>query len=205
MKKILLTCLLALGSAAFAQVGPPQATNPNTNNGYGFTQTTGIYTPLSASRTIWQSGAALGTDAVSAAINLPSAFKFNGKSYNAVYLSNNGFVTLGTAALAATYTGLSTDTTTPYEGAFAGFAANLKNANTTTSEISYETVGSKFIVQFKDLQGSGASAAQLLNFQIQFDLTSNNVSIVYGNCVSGTAVLTGQVGIRGSEDRKSVV
>jgi hypothetical protein len=42
-------------------------------------------------------------------------------------------------------------------------------------------------------------AAQLLNFQIQFDLTSNNVSIVYGNCVSGTAVLTGQVGIRGSE------
>lgn len=199
MKKILLTCLLALGSAALAQVGPPQATNPNTNNGYGFTQTTGTYTPLSASRTIWQSGAALGTDAVSAAINLPSAFKFNGKSYNAVYLSNNGFVTLGTAALAATYTGLSTDTTTPYEGAFAGFAANLKNANTTTSEISYETVGSKFIVQFKDLQGSGASAAQLLNFQIQFDLTSNNVSIVYGNCVSGTAVLTGQVGIRGSE------
>jgi hypothetical protein len=122
-------------------------------------------TPLSASRTIWQSGAALGTDAVSAAINLPSAFKFNGKSYNAVYLSNNGFVTLGTAALAATYTGLSTDTTTPYEGAFAGFAANLKNANTTTSEISYETVGSKFIVQFKDLQEVGHLLRSFLIFR----------------------------------------
>jgi hypothetical protein len=199
MKKILLTCLLVAGAASFAQVGPPQATNPNTNNGYGFTQTSGAYSPLSGSRTIWQSGATLGTDAVSAAINLPSVFKFNGKSYSSVYISNNGFVTFGTAALAATYTGLSTDTTTPYEGAFAGFAVNLRNANTTTSEISYETVGSKFIVQFTDLQGSSAAAAQLINFQIQFDMTTNNVGIVYGNCVSGTATLTAQVGIRGAE------
>lgn len=199
MKKLLLTCLVALSVGAYAQVGPPQATNPNTNNGYGFTQSSGTYTPLSASRTIWQSGATLGTDAVSAAINLPSAFKFNGKSYSSIYISNNGFVTLGTAAVSSTYTGLSTDTTTPYEGAFAGFAVNLRNANTTTSEIAYETVGSKFIVQFTDLQGNSAAAAQTLNFQIQFDLITNIVNIVYGNCVSGTAALTGQVGIRGSE------
>ncbi|SIS32569.1 Por secretion system C-terminal sorting domain-containing protein [Chryseobacterium shigense] len=188
-----------MSMGAYAQVGPPQATNPNTNNGYGFAQSSGTYTSLSASRTIWQSGAALGTDAVSAAINLPSAFKYNGKSYSSIYISNNGFVTLGTPALAATYVGLSTDTTTPYEGAFAGFAANLRHASTTTSEISYETVGSKFIVQFTDLQGSTAAAAQIINFQIQLDLTSNTVTIVYGNCVSGTATLTGQVGIRGSE------
>lgn len=188
-----------MSMGAYAQVGPPQATNPNTNNGYGFAQNSGTYTPLSAGRTIWQSGATLGTDAVSAAINLPSAFKYNGKSYSSIYISNNGFVTLGTPALAATYSGLSTDTTTPYEGAFAGFAANLRHASTATSEISYETVGSKFVVQFTDLQGNTAAAAQLINFQIQLDLTSNNVTIVYGNCVSGTATLTGQVGIRGSE------
>lgn len=188
-----------MSMGAYAQVGPPQATNPNTNNGYGFTQSTGTYTPLSAGRTIWQSGTTLGTDAVSAAINLPSPFKYNGKSYSAVYISNNGFVTLGTPALSNTYTGLSTDTSTPYEGAFAGFATNLRHASATTSEISYETVGSNFIVQFTDLQGSSAAAAQTLNFQIQFDLTSNNVNIIYGNCTSGTATLTGQVGIRGSE------
>ncbi len=198
MKKLLLACVLAVGVSMSAQVGPPQAANPNTNNGYGFTQTNGTYTPLSSNRTVWQAGATLATDAVSAAINLPSAFKFNGRSYNAVYLSNNGFVTLGLPALATTYTALSTDTT-PYEGAFAGFAVNLKNANTTTSEIAYETVGSKFIVQFTDLQGSSASAAQLLNFQIQFDMVSNSVSIVYGNCVSGAATLTGQVGVKGFE------
>lgn len=199
MKKLLLACVLAFGVSTSAQVGPPQATNPNTNNGYGFTQTSGTYMPLSSNRTVWQAGATLGTDAVSAAINLPSVFKFNGRSYNSVYLSNNGFVTFGSPPLAATYTGLSTDTTAPYEGAFAGFAANLKNANTTTSEIAYETIGSKFIVQFTDLQGSSASAAQLLNFQIQFDMVSNSVSIVYGNCVSGSATLDGQVGIRGAE------
>ncbi|MDP9960952.1 fibronectin type III domain-containing protein [Chryseobacterium lathyri] len=198
MRKFLLSCLVSMSMGAYAQVGPPQATNPNTNNGYGFAQSSGAYTPLSAGRTIWQSGATLGTDAVSAAINLPSVFKYNGKSYSSIYISNNGFITLGTAPSASTYTGLSTDTI-PYEGAFAGFATNLRNANTTTSEISYETVGSKFVVQFTDLQGNSAAVAQTISFQIQLDLTSNTVSIVYGNCVSGTATLTGQVGIRGSE------
>ncbi|MBB6369341.1 fibronectin type III domain-containing protein [Chryseobacterium shigense] len=199
MKKLLLSCLVAMSMGTYAQVGPPQATTPNTNNGYGFAQSSGTYTPLSASRTIWQSGATLGTNAVSAAINLPSVFKYNGKSYSSIYISNNGFVTLGTAAGTTTYTGLSTDTSTPYEGAFAGFAANLRNANTTTSEISYESVGSKFVVQFTDLQGNSASTAQAINFQIQFDLVTNTVSIVYGSCVSGTSTLSGEVGIRGSE------
>ena len=71
-------------------------------------------------------------------------------------------------------------------------AVNLKNANTTTSEISYETVGSKFIIQFTDLQGNSASAAQLISFQIQLDSSNNSVSIVYGTCASGIATLTGQ-------------
>jgi len=193
-------CSLAMNFLVTAQVGPPLAANPNTNNGYGFTQSSGTYTPLSASRTVWQLGAVIGTDLVSSAISLPSPFTYNNQKYSSVYISNNGFITLGGAAAATTYTGLSTDISpTTYDGAFAGFAVNLRNANTTTSEISYETVGTKFIVQFTDVQGSTASAAQLINFQIQLDLTAKTVAIVYGNCVSGTATLTGQVGIRGSE------
>jgi hypothetical protein len=193
---------MSLGIGASAQVGPPQASTPNTLNGYGFAQSSGTYTSLSASRTIWQSGATLGTDAVSSAVTLPSAFKYNGKSYTNIYISNNGFITFGSAPLAATYTGLSTNVTTAgsmYEGAVAGFGVNLKNANTTTSEISYETVGSKFIVQFTDLQGSSASAAQLITFQIQLDSSNNSVAIVYGACASGAATLTGQVGLKGAE------
>ncbi len=201
MKKLLLACMMALGIGASAQVGPPASANPNTvPQGYGFTQSSGTYTPLSASRTIWQSGAALGTDAASAAITIPS-FKFNGKTYTTLYISNNGFITFGTAPLAATYTGLSTDSAVANlaEGAVAGFAANLVNANTTTSEIAYETVGTKFSVQFTDLKVSGGAAAQLLNFQIQLDSSNNTVAIVYGTCASGTATATGQVGLRGSE------
>lgn len=200
MKRILLTCLIASYCGVSAQIGPPQIASPNTNNGYGITQTSGTYTPLSASRTIWQTGDTMATDLVSAAIPLPSTFTYNNQKYNSVYISNNGFVTLGGAMSNGTYTALSTDIspTTP-EAVFAGFAANLKNANTTTSEISYETVGSVFIVQFTDVQGNSGSASQLLNFQIQMNLTSGTVALVYGNCVSGTANLVGQVGIRGSE------
>ncbi|MBO9693113.1 T9SS type A sorting domain-containing protein [Chryseobacterium sp.] len=200
MKKILLTCLTAFYYCVSAQVGPPQLTTPNTNNGYGFTQSTGTYTPLSANRTIWQSGATIGTDLVSGAIPLPGPFTYNNQKYTSVYISNNGFITFGIPASSTTYTGLSSDISpTTYDGAFAGFAANLRHANTATSEIAYETVGSKFIVQFTDVQGNSASSAQLLNFQIQLDLNAKTIAIVYGNCVSGTSTLTGQVGIRGSE------
>lgn len=203
MKKILLTCLLAFSSAAFAQVGPPQATSTNSFNGYGFTKSNGAYTALPSTKTIWQSGATLNTNLVSAAINLPSSFKFNGKAYTSIYISNNGFITFSKPGTATNYTPLSTDTSTAanmYDGAVAGFSNNLRNANTATSEISYDTVGSKFIVQFTDLQGSSASTAQLINFQIQLDLSNNSISIVYGNCVSGTSTLTGQVGLKGAEN-----
>ena len=202
MKKLLLTCMTALSLGAAAQVGPPQATNPNTNNGYGFAQTSGTYAPLSSGRTIWQSGATLATDAVSSAVTLPFTFKYNGKNYTNLYISNNGFVTFGSPTAVGTYTGLSTDLTTTgnvIDGSIAGFSANLKNANTTTSEISYETVGSKFIVQFTDLQGNSASASQLITFQIQLDSSNNSVAIVYGNCASGTATLSGEVGLKGAE------
>ncbi|UKB85328.1 T9SS type A sorting domain-containing protein [Chryseobacterium sp. MEBOG06] len=200
MKKILLTCLTAFYYCVSAQVGPPQAAGPNTNNGYALTQSSGTYTPLSANRTIWQSGATMGTDLVSGAIPLPTPFTYNNQKYSSVYISNNGFITLGVPAANTTYTGLSTDVSpTTYDGAFAGFAVNLRHASTTTSEIAYETVGSKFIVQYTDVQGNTASAAQLINFQIQLDLTAKTIAIVYGNCVSGSATLSGQVGIRGSE------
>jgi len=194
--------MIALSLGASAQVGPPLAANPNANNGYGFVQSSGVYTPLSASRTIWQVGSALSTDGVSSAIPLPASFRYNGRNYSNIFISNNGYITFGSPSTATTYTALSTNVTTAgslYEGAIAGFATNLRNANTTTSEISYETVGTKFIVQFSDLQSNTGSVAQLLNFQIQLDTSNNSIDIVYGTCASGTASLTGQVGLKGAE------
>lgn len=198
--------MLALSYGAFAQVGPPQSTNPNTNNGYGFAQSSGAYVPLTAGKTVWQSGATLATNGVSGSINLPSPFKYNGKSYSVIYISNNGFITFGSAPVANAYTGLSTNSAVPNlaEGAVAGFANNLINANTTTSEIAYEAIGGRFIVQFTDLKNTGGSATQLLNFQIQLDIINGSVQIVYGNCVSGTAITTGEVGLRGADGRGDV-
>ncbi|SHE91118.1 Fibronectin type III domain-containing protein, partial [Flavobacterium fontis] len=183
-----------------AQVGPPTS-GAGITNGYSFAQTSGTYTPLSASRVIWQSNATLGTDAVSSAVTLPWTFRFNGKSYNSIRISNNGFITFGdNPPLATTYTGLSSNPNPNYEGAIAGFAVNLRNATTTTSEISYETVGGNtFVVQFQDLQGNTAAAAQRITFQIQLEQTTNVVRIVYGTWASGTAALTGQVGLKGGE------
>ncbi len=193
--------MLALSAGTYAQVGPPSGANPNPNNGYGFAQSSGTYTSLSASRTIWQSGSTLSTDGISSSVTIPS-FKYNGRTYNSVFISNNGFITFGTTpSLATTTTGLSTDSSAPntIEGAIAGFSSNLVNANTTTSEIAYETVGSKFVVQFTDLKLSGGSANQLLNFQIQLDSSNNSIAIVYGTCASGSANATGQIGLKGAE------
>ncbi|KQT16846.1 hypothetical protein ASG31_10735 [Chryseobacterium sp. Leaf404] len=198
--------MLALSAGIFAQVGPPQSTSPNTNNGYGFLQSIATYVPLTSGKTVWQSGAALGTNGVSGAINLPSPFTYNGKSYSVLYISNNGFITFGSAPTASTYAGLSSNSAVPNlaEGAIAGFANNLVNANTTTSEIAYETVGGRFIIQFTDLKNTSGSASQLLNFQIQLDTANGTVNIVYGNCVSGTATTTAEVGLRGTDGRGDV-
>lgn len=200
MKKLLLASIVAFSIVTNAQVGPPQATNPNTYNGYGFEQISGTYTPLSAGRTIWQSGETLATNAVSSAIALPFTFTFNGKGYTSIYINNNGFITFGNASTATTYNPLSTNTTIN-DGAVAGFAINLKNANTTTSEISYETIGSIFVIQFTDLQGNSVASGdtQLINFQIQLDSSNNSIAIVYGSCASGAANLAGQVGLKGAE------
>ena len=59
-----------------------------------------------------------------------------------------------------------------------------------------------FIIQYKDIKGSGAATAQRLTFQIQLKETSNIIDIVYGpSNASGTANLLGQVGVRGSSQK----
>lgn len=196
---LLIAMLVFTGPFYKSQVGPPTS-GSGINNGYSFAQTLGVYTPLSSAKTVWQSGAVLINDAVSDAIPLPWSFKFNGKSYNSIWISNNGYITFGAVpfipnTVRTPVNILSTDT--PEEVAVAGFAANLFPATNAASEIAYETVGTNFVVQFKDLQGS-SSATQRLNFQIQLNSTNNSIAIVYGECVSGNTVFEGQVGLKGA-------
>ena len=191
-----LILIIFTGNIAFAQVGPPTA-GAGLYNGYSFAQSNGTYTPLPSSKTTWEISVLLSFDAISAPISLPWDFKFNGKTYKSIRISNNGFITFGkTAPESSSYSVISDDAL--IDGAVAGFSSNLKNANLFTSEISYAVVGSSFVVQFTDLQGS-SSATQKISFQIILNSTDNSVSVVYGNCVSGNATLIGEVGLKGAD------
>ena len=87
IRKLLAFCFGALLPAVgWAQIGPPN-TNAATNNAYNFTQSVsgGAYVTLTGG-TVFQTGAAVSTDAVTAAITLPFTFPFNGRTYTTVFL-----------------------------------------------------------------------------------------------------------------------
>ncbi|MFN5182526.1 MAG: beta strand repeat-containing protein, partial [Bacteroidota bacterium] len=184
----------------YGQVGGANATYS-----YISTQTTSTYSSIAAG-TVHYSAAATSTDGVTAAVNIGFNFTFNGIVYTQVFISNNGFITFGTAPGTANYTPLS-NTTAPYnhDGAISGFGANLAASTVAGAapEVRSQLTGIApnrvFVVQYKDIKGSGAAAAQRLTFQIQLKETSNVIDIVYGaGNASGTANLLGQVGVRGS-------
>ena len=194
----LLTVLSTTG--VVAQVGPPNGTAGAAGTAragttaYTFAQSSGTYTAI-AGGTQYQAGGSLNTDAVSAAVNIGFNFLYNNRTYSTVRISQNGFITFGAnPALTTTYTGLSSNVSNfPYEGAIAGFAANLRASAVAgaTPEIRYETLGSApnrtFVVQYQDVAILTTGTAQRLNFQIRLNETSNTVAIVYGTVASGAA------------------
>ncbi|MFN5912564.1 MAG: hypothetical protein ACK45H_14575 [Bacteroidota bacterium] len=127
---------------------------------YTYATSAGTYTAITG--TTWLSGAAVGTDAVSSAINLPWTFKYNGKNYTQLFISNNGFVTFGSATEATVYlpisnTSNSTTVTNAYDGALSPFGTNLVHSTVAGSAptIIYGTSGSDFVNQFTDVARTG--------------------------------------------------
>ncbi|MFN5296298.1 MAG: beta strand repeat-containing protein, partial [Flavobacteriales bacterium] len=205
----LLTVLSTTG--VVAQVGPPNGTSTVAGTAlagttaYAFAQSSGTYTAITGG-TVYQSAGTLNTDAVSSAVNIGFNFLYNNRTYSTVRISNNGFITFGAnAPLTTTYTGLSSNVNPAYEGAIAGFAANLRASAVAgaTPEIRYETLGASpnrtFVVQFQDVGVSTTATTQRLNFQIRISETTNVVQIVYGTTAWATATATGQVGLKGGE------
>lgn len=169
---------------------------------YQFASSSGTYTAITGG-TVWQSGATLATNAVTN-VTLPFTFNFNGTNYTTINISNNGFITFGaTAPAASDYAALSTSTS--YSGAIVGYGLNLVNSPVggTTPEIRYEQVGSEFIIQFQDLGRTGISGDRM-NFQIRLTQTTNTIKIVYGTWAATTtttaAANMGQVGLRGASN-----
>jgi hypothetical protein len=195
-----LAIFVAGSCSVWSQIG-----GANPTYSYVSTQITSTYSSITGG-TAHYSTTATSTDGVTAAVNIGFNFTFNHRVYSQVFISNNGFVTFGSAPATNNYTALS-NTTAPYvyEGAISGFCANLAASTVVGAapEVRSQLTGTApnrvFIIQFKDIKGSGAAAAQRLTFQIQLKETSNVIDIVYGaGNASGTANILGQVGLRGS-------
>ncbi|MEO7311626.1 MAG: T9SS type A sorting domain-containing protein [Chitinophagaceae bacterium] len=171
--------------------------------GDAFRQVSSGYTALSGG-IVWQSGTSINTDANSAAISLPVAFRFNNKLWNQVYINNNGYIVFNlNGSTAANYAPISRSPSTNgnYEGVVAGFAANLvaSTVSGAVPEISYGSSGPNFIIQFKDVAVSGFAANDKINFQLRLSTGTDSVAVAFGACSrTGTATASlVQVGPRG--------
>jgi len=169
-----------------------------TNNGV---QT---YTPITGG-TVWQTGAAVSTNALSGQISFGGGdqFYFNGKNYSSVNISNNGYIVFGAQAPSLTnYTIISQTSnsgtlTNGYEGAIAGFSGNLL-ASAGSPEIRYEKTGGVFVIQFRDMARS-LQTTDRINFQIRLTMNSGTVNLHYGTCVAAASTtIQPQVGLRGA-------
>jgi hypothetical protein len=215
MKKqlfILLFALVSVGStlSTFAQV----ATN------YTYSESSG-----SATYTDLTTGTVVGTSAVvnfnsipalsTYTLPSPSYFYFNNLAVSKIYVSDNGFITLGTASSTAANSAPGATTSAPisdataysaanYIGAIAGFATNLGSNTTSAGEVKYDLIGSSpnrvFVVQYKNMQRyNGLYLNGLINMQIRFYETTGVIEVLFRDAFSSTSFTSigGQVGLKG--------
>ena len=167
---------------------------------YSINQTAIGYTPLTAVGGATGLFTTTATDAVSGAVSIGFPFKFNdGTIYNDLYVSNNGFVTFGTAPTLTNYTPISNSAV--YAGAIAAYGRNLINNGLQTF---YQVTGTSpnrvFTVQYNSLR---ATSSGFIEAQIKLYETSNIIEVVHGartvaQLTNTLSARFGQIGLRGS-------
>lgn len=139
-------------------------------------------------------------DQVSAAIPF-TPFTMGGQAYNTLFVSTNGFLTLGQAASITNYNPISQPPGTPV---IAPFASNLESANN-NARISYQIVNGFnnvpqcIIVQWSNVRRVGMQG-ESFSFQAKLNFTSwilPAIDFIYGDFSSvNTAQSTIEIGIR---------
>jgi len=139
-------------------------------------------------------------DQVSAAIPI-TPFTIGGQAYNSLFVSANGFLTLGQAASITNYNPISQPTGTPV---MAPFACNLESANN-NARISYQIVTSfnnvptSIIIQWENVRRIGMQG-ESFSFQAKLNFTTYilpGIEFVYGDYSSFNSTQTPiEVGIR---------
>ena len=139
-------------------------------------------------------------DQVSAAIPF-TPFTMGGQAYNTLFVSTNGFLTLGQAASTTNYNPISQPPGTPV---IAPFACNLESANN-NARISYQIVNGFnnvpqcIIVQWSNVRRVGMQG-ESISFQAKLNFTAvifPGIEFIYGDFSSvNTAQSTIEIGIR---------
>lgn len=139
-------------------------------------------------------------DQVSAAIPI-TPFTIGGQAYNTLFVSTNGFITLGQAASSTNYNPISQ---TPGVPVIAPFAGNLESANN-NARISYSIVTSfnnvptSIIIQWKNVRRFGMQG-ESFSFQAKLNFTSfilPGIEFIYGDFSSVNPMQTPvEIGIR---------
>ena len=139
-------------------------------------------------------------DQVSSAIPIVP-FTIGGQAYNTLFVSANGFLTLGQAASTTNYNPISQPPGTPV---VAPFACNLESANS-NARVSYQIVNgfnnapTSIIIQWKNVRRFGMQG-ESFSFQAKLNFTSwilPAIDFVYGDFSSvNTAQSSVEIGIR---------
>lgn len=163
---------------------------------YGMNKSSNAYSAL-ASPTLL--GTAGWDDEVHSLV-LPFTLTFNNIAYSSVWVSSNGFVTVGSAPAANNFQPLASAQT--YPGCIAGFATDLINNGTS---IKYQVLGTaptrELVIEWQNarrkINGSPV-VGDVFNFQIRLR-EAGSVSVSYGAAsISSVTTTTIQAGLRGT-------
>ena len=164
---------------------------------YNFASSSGTYTPLATETILWS-----GTfdENISASITIPG-FTMNGIIYNNMYVTSNGFITLGTTAVPGTYYYAPISGNAAFDKVISPFGGDLQNAGSGTPKISYNTNSSgEIVVQWQDVRIYGTNyIGEILSFQVRMNPATGTIRFIYGGTIAGTATVGAlQVGLRGT-------
>ncbi|MFC6096709.1 hypothetical protein ACFPVY_08615 [Flavobacterium qiangtangense] len=163
---------------------------------YAFSESAGIYSPLSSTTTLFSGG---WDDNISASTPIGFTFKFNGSDYTNCFINSNGYLTFGSASGTTNYDPISSGS---YNGAVSAFGRDLvSNSSTVVRGIEGSSPNRVFVIQWNNARRYAGSsiAGDNLNFQIRLYETTNKIDIVYGTCtITNTTSRTCQIGLRGS-------
>ena len=179
--------------ASLLLIAGPATAQPGSN--YTFASSVGTYSNITGG-TVLISGTNWNNQRYT--VNLPTAFWFDGTWHSTMYVTANGFITFGSLMAANNFTPLSSSG--GYSGAISPFGANLQDANTSTSEIRWQQVGTEIVVQWREAQRKFGGNAESFSFQARLNTATGVIRFIYGttNNQSNNTTRQPQVGLRGA-------